>query len=112
MKVQHPLMDIVDISHAQLCRDRLHHLKPSIAKASKQENASFCNRVEDIAKFLIVKQQIDELSNFEIIDGDDWFTITSDDQSILCGSFELYILCRNAINGALIQAGSCEVRFD
>src|SRR5712692_4110500 len=72
---------------SQLCCDGLQHLQSSIAKAPKQKDASFCNCVEDIAKFLMVEQQIYELGNLEIINGDDWFIEGCDNEVILCSSF-------------------------
>src|SRR5260221_14688696 len=52
-------------------------------EATKNEDGFPGNGVDDLTNFRIIQQQIDELGNLEIIDGNGWFLGRSDDQVVL-----------------------------
>src|SRR6266496_4520917 len=81
-------------------------------EASKNEDGFPGNGVDDITNFLIVEQQVNELSNFEVINRDHGFIFGSNDKVVLFGTFQLDIPHRNAMNGAARQVSALQIGSD
>jgi hypothetical protein len=62
---------------------------PALGEAAQQEHAFFSDGVDDVANLLVVEQEIDELRDLNVIDGDRGLILICDDQVLLLGSLQL-----------------------
>jgi hypothetical protein len=68
-------------------RRRVTRHDPTFSKAAQQEHACLSDGVDDIADLWVVEQEIDELGDLNVIDGDLWLVFTGSDQVLLLGAF-------------------------
>jgi hypothetical protein len=61
---------------AQLLKDR----DPALGEPSQQQHAFPADGVDDVAYLLVVKQQVNKLSDFDVVDGDVGFTLARNHQ--------------------------------
>src|SRR4029077_7840019 len=54
-----------------------------LRKAAQDQHPFRGNRVNDVANFFVVEQQVDELSNFDVVYSDSGFSWRSNDQIFL-----------------------------
>ena len=60
----------LDNAPRQLLSQPLQDLDAAFSEAAQEEHAFLSDGVDDVADFLVVEQEIDELSDLDVIDGD------------------------------------------
>src|SRR5436190_8889824 len=100
------------IEAAQLLAEGLQDRFAFGCKTPKDEHALLPNGVNNITNFRVFEQQVNELCNLKIINRDFRLTSRCDDKVHLCGSFKLYIPCRDTVNRTLCQGSFAQVCFN
>ncbi|HKM58732.1 MAG TPA: hypothetical protein VJX28_08290 [Chthoniobacterales bacterium] len=86
---------------SKLLPDGIENGFPLFGKPAQNKHGFGSNRVNDVANFFVVEEQVDELGDLDVVDGDNWLTQISDDQVLLlCTFVHLYTPYRHAIDGA------------
>src|SRR5438128_2167611 len=75
-------------------------------EATKNEDSFSGNGIDHVTNFRVVQQQVNELGDLKIIDGDGWFLFRCDDRVVLYCSLYLYLPDRYAIHLTIGQSGS------
>jgi hypothetical protein len=92
------------------CNQLNSHFLPNLGKSAQDQHRFGCNCVNDLTNLLVVKKQVDELSDLDVVDGDCRLTIRSHDEIFLfCLIIYLYIPNRRAINVAPVQRRPAEI---
>jgi hypothetical protein len=77
---------------SQLIADGIDNGFSLLGKPAENQHSFGCNCVDDVANLLVVKEQVDELGNFDVVDGDSRLIMRSYDQVLLvCLIVYLYI---------------------
>src|SRR5450755_2785327 len=80
-------------------------------EAAKNEDGFSGNGVDHVTNFWVVQQQVNELSDLKIVNGNGWFPRRSNDQVVLCCLFHFHIPGCYAINVAASEARFCKIGF-
>src|SRR5215467_6381365 len=67
----------------------------------KDEYRLLSDGVDDVADFRIIEQEIDELRDLDVVDGDGGLILICDDQVLLLGSLQLYAPCGYAVDATV-----------
>jgi Pentapeptide repeats (8 copies) len=93
-------LDCADLSGTTLVRANL--MWAQLPEAAQQKHALLADRVDHLADFLVVKEEVDELRDLKVIDCDRWLAFGSNDQALLLGSFaKLHAPCGDAVDAAV-----------
>jgi hypothetical protein len=98
------------VSPAQLLPKPLQKSHPPTGEPPQQKNSLLADRIDDIADFLVMKEQVNELADFDVIDGDVGLIRPGDHQVALFCSLELQVPCRNPINKTAREIRGRQVR--
>ena len=86
------LVEVEDHRHeaevAEFLSQPLQDHHPAFSEAAQQEHALLSDGVDDVANLLVVAQEIDELRDLDVIDGNLGLELTCDDQVLLFGPLE------------------------
>ena len=89
---------------AKLFPESVQHHLPFRCKATENQDHFGRDCVDHLTNFRIVEQQVDELGNLEIINGDGWLTWRSDNEVFLyCLLVKSYIPGCNPVNGTIAK---------
>jgi hypothetical protein len=84
------LVEVKDHRHeaevAEFLSQPLQDHHPALSEATQQEHALLSDGVDDVANLLVVEQEIDELRDLDVIDGDLGLERRCDDQVLLLSS--------------------------
>ena len=84
-----------------------------LGKAAKNQHRLGCDCVDHITNLLVVKKQINELSDLDVVDRDNWLAIRSYGEILLvCLIVHFYIPHRTAINADSGQRRTANIRLN
>ncbi len=89
---------------AEFLPQPLQHDNPAFGEPPKQQHALSTDRVDYVADFLVVEEQVDELSYLDVVDGDRGLACAGNDQVLLfCVFAEFHIPCGYAVDTTSIE---------
>jgi hypothetical protein len=95
---------------SKLIADGIQNRFSLLGKPAENQHCFGRNCVDYLANLLVVKEQIDELGNFDVVDSDSYFTTRSYDQILLvCLIVHFYVPDRCAINVSFRQRRAAKI---
>ena len=96
---------------SKLIPDGIQNGLPRLGKAAQDQHRFRGDGVDDLTNLLVVKQEVDELGDLDVIDGDNRLILNiSYDQVLLFGPLiDRYIPYRNAIDAAFGECGIAKI---
>src|SRR5262249_12513857 len=96
---------------AQFLLQPLQNLDPTFSEAAQQEHALLSDGIDDIANLLIVQQEIDELRDLNVVDGDGGFVLRCDDQVLLLRLLQFWTPRGYAVEATAGEISTRQVGF-
>src|SRR5262249_16977163 len=83
---------------AQFLPYRIEHSLTLIREATEDQHHLGSYGVDHVADFLVIKHEVDELRDLDVVDGDRGLVLTCDDQVLLLGLLQFQTPCGYAVD--------------